>query len=182
MSEIVIQTKISDVDNDIDTVFVVNDNLGVVKAMDFDIGSKTFQTILSLEDLNITDLEQAVGLEFDFRIRDILGEIYLLKGSTVKRVIKDQVTGLQPSNDQVVTTLPFKLSWDSYTTGFDFHYNIEIYTNDGSQLVKSINDISSDSTFKTIDTLDSGNYWWRIWVIDQFNDVNKSLPATFSLQ
>ena len=182
MSEVVIQTKISDVDNDIDTVFVVNDNLGMVKAMDFDIGSKTFQALLSLGDLNITDLEQAVGLEFDFRIRDILGEIYLLKGSTLKRVIKDQVTGLQPSNEQVVTTLPVKLSWNSYTAGFDFHYNIEIYTNDGSQLVKSINDISSDSTFKTIDSLDSGSYWWRIWVIDQFNDVNKSFPATFSLQ
>jgi hypothetical protein len=105
-----------------------------------------------------------------------------LKGSTVKRIIKDQVTGLQPSNDQVITTLPFKLSWSSYTSGFNFHYNIEIYTNDGSQLIKSINDISSDSTFKTIDTLESGNYWWRIWVVDQFNDVNKSLPATFSLQ
>lgn len=182
ISEIVIQTKISDVDNDIDTVFVVNEELGLVKAMDFDIGSKTFQVILGLQDLNIADLEQAVGLEFDFRIRDILGEIYPLKGSSVKRVIKDQVTGLQPSNDQIITVLPLKLSWNSYLAGFSFHYNIEIYTNEGGQLVQSINDISSDSTFKTIDTLDSGNYWWRIWVVDQFNDINKSLPATFSVQ
>lgn len=182
LSEIVIQTKISDVDNDIDTVFVVNDDLGLVKAMDFDIGSKTFQVILSLQDLNITDLEQAVGLEFDFRIRDILGEVYPLKGSSVKRVIKDQVTGLQPSNDQIITVLPLKLSWNSYMAGFSFHYNIEIFTNEGGQLVQSINDISSDSTYTTIDTLDSGNYWWRIWVVDQFNDINKSLPATFSVQ
>jgi hypothetical protein len=182
MSELVIKTKIIDVDNDIDTVSVVNEKQGLDKAMDFNIASKTFQTVLTPEELNITDIEQSIGLEFDFRVRDVLGEIYMLHGDGVNRVIKDQVTGLQPANDQQIPTVPFNLQWDSFTPGYSFHYMVEIYTNDGSQLVFRKDSISSGENSFNITTMNSGSYWWAIWIIDEFNDMSRSLPATFIVQ
>lgn len=181
MSKIVIETKIADIDNDIDTVFVVNDHTGLEKAMDFNIVSKTFYTELTPEDLNLTDLEQSIGLEFNFRVRDILGEIYILKGGSVKRIINDSITGMQPAGDSVVTALPFYLRWEGFMPGYSFSYKVEIYTNDGSQQVLEEN-VSSDMTSYLIDSLDTGNYYWVIWVVDDFNDMNRSLPVTFSVQ
>lgn len=181
MSWIVIETKIVDIDNDIDTVFVVNAQTGLEKAMGFNIVSKTFYTELTPEDLNITDMEQSIGLEFDFRVRDILGEVYVLKGGSVKRIIRDSITGLEPANDTVVTTLPFYLTWKGITTGYSFNYKIEIFTNDGSQQVLE-DTLSSDKTSLLVESLDTGNYFWVIWAIDDFNDMNRSLPASFSVQ
>ncbi len=181
MSKIVIDTKIADIDNDIDTVFVVNDQTGLEKAMDFNLVSKTFYTELTLQDLNITDLEQSIGLEFDFRVRDILGEIYILKGGSVKRIINNSITGMQPANDSVVTSLPFNLSWKGFMPGYSFNYKVEIFTNDGSQPVRDTT-LSSVNTSFLIDSLDIGNYYWVIWIVDDFNDMNRSLPATFSVQ
>lgn len=182
MSEIIISTKINDIDNDIDTLAVVNGKVGLYKVMDFNIASKTFQTVLTPEDLNVSDLEQAIGLEFDFRVRDVLGEIYLLHGDGVNRIIKDQVTGLQPANDQQIGSLPFNLSWDSYSPGYNFHYMLEIYTADGSQLAFRKDSVSSAATSFTITQLESGSYWWAIWIIDEFNDMSRSIPATFIVQ
>ncbi len=182
MNTLVIQTKIIDVDNDIDTVFVLNDQQGLIKAMDFNVASKYFQAVLTPEEMNISDIEQSIGLEFDFRIIDVLGDTYFLKGGTVTRIIKDQVSGLQPADDQVITSQPFNLTWNSFTAGYSFHYMVEIYTNDGSLLVKRGSNIPAQTTIFSVDSINAGSYWWVIWVIDDFNNKDRSLPASFSVQ
>lgn len=182
MSELFFQTMVKDVDNDIDTVYVINDQTGLMKAMDFDIASKTFLTELTPQEMGLTDIEQAIGLEFDFLVRNVLGEISVLHGTDVKRVIKDQVTGLQPSNDQVISSVPFNLSWKRFNSGYSFRYKIEISTSDGSQVVFSQDSVSAQDTSFTIDNLETGSYWWAIWVIDNFNNQDRSVPAAFSVQ
>ncbi len=182
MSELVIETMVKDVDNDIDTVYVVNNQVGLMKAMDFDIASKTFLTQLTPQELGLTDIEQTIGLEFDFRVRNVLGEISVLHGTGVKRIIKNQVSGLQPSNDQVISSVPFVLSWDRFNAGYPFRYKIEISTSDGSQVVFSQDSVSAEDTTFTIENLETGSYWWAIWVIDNFNNKDRSVPAAFSVQ
>lgn len=182
MSELVIQTMVNDIDNDIDTVYVVNDQTGLIKAMDFDIASKTFLTELTPQELGLTDLEQAIGLIFNFRVRNVLGEISDLPGAGVNRIITNQVTGLMPSNDQVISSVPFDLTWDRFNSGYSFRYKIEISTNDGSQIVFSKDSISAQDVSYSIDSLDVRSYWWVIWVIDDFNNRCRSVPAAFSVQ
>ncbi len=182
MSELVIQTMVKDIDNDIDTVYVINDQLGFMKAMDFDIASKTFLTEITPQELGLTDIEQSIGLEFDFQVRNVLGEISILPGGGVKRIISSQVTGLLPSNGQAISSVPFDLTWDSFHSGYSFRYKIEISTNDGSQVVFSKDNIPAQDTALTIDSLDAGSYWWVIWVIDNYNNKNRSIPAAFSVK
>ncbi len=182
MSELVIQAMIEDIDNDIDTVYVLNDKVGLMKAMDFDIASKTFLTMLTPQELGLTDLEQTIGLEFDFRVRNVLGETSVLHGAGVKRIISSPVTGLQPTNGKIISSVPFNLSWDRYNSGYSFRYKIEISTDDGSQVIFSKDSISSQITSYTVDSLDTRSYRWVIWVIDEFNNKCRSIPAAFSVQ
>jgi hypothetical protein len=184
MYQLVISIKVRDLDNDIDTVFVVNSKVGLNKAMDFNIANKKYQSILTLEDLNLNNIEETVGLVFNFRVKNILGDVYTLDGGSVTRVIKDRISGLQPDSNHVITSFPFKLYWGSFSPGYSFHYMVEIYTNDvaNPQLVLRQSDISSQDTSFIVSNLDTGEYWWVIWVIDDFNNMSRSAPATFIIQ
>lgn len=182
--ELVINTKIKDVDNDIDSVFVINDVVGLNKAMDFNAASKSYQSILTLTDLHLTDLEQTIGLIFNFRIKNILGETYILNGGSVTRILKNRIRGLQPDNNLIISSLPFNLIWNKFTAGYQFHFMVEVYTNDISnpQLVLRENNIAAQDTSVVVDSLTSDNYWWVVWTIDNFNNMSRSAPATFMIQ
>ncbi|HSD62401.1 MAG TPA: hypothetical protein VLB50_01350 [Ignavibacteriaceae bacterium] len=184
MYDLVISTKIQDVDNDIDSVFVVNDPSELNKVMDFNAAAKTYQTILTLQELHLNDLEETIGLQFNFRIKNILGETYNLNGGSVTRVIKNRMTGLQPDSNLIINNFPFNLRWDEFFAGYHFHYMVEVYTNDISnpQLVIRQNNISSQETSFTVDSLGTDSYWWVIWTIDDFNNMSRSAPATFVIQ
>jgi hypothetical protein len=171
-------------DNDIDSVFVVNDQVGLNKAMDFNAAAKTYQSILTLSELNLNDLEETIGLQFNFRIKNILGENYILDGGSVARVIKDRILGLLPDSDQIISTFPFNLRWNRFNAGYQFHYMVEVFTNDiaDPQLVLRQNNIAAEDSSVVVDSLAANGYWWVVWTIDNFNNMSRSAPATFVIQ
>ena len=184
MYQLVFDIKVTDLDNDIDTMFVINDQLGLRKPMDFDIANKTYESILTPEELNLTDVEQVVGLKFNFLLKNIMGGVYQLDGGTITRVIKNRIIGLLPDGNKIISSFPFTLQWSSFNPGYNFHYEVQVFTNDVSNplLVLSQNNISSQDTTYNVDSLATGNYWWVIWVIDDFNNMSRSAPATFIIQ
>ncbi|HUX60825.1 MAG TPA: carboxypeptidase-like regulatory domain-containing protein [Ignavibacteriaceae bacterium] len=182
--ELTINANIVDKDNDIDSVYVQSNDLNFKKALGYDASSKFYQTTLSTQDMNISDIEQTIGLNFNIIVKDIFGRQFLVGNEKVTRVIKSGVVIQFPANDTLITPTP-KLTWQRFTTGYPFTYMIQIYTNDfaNSQLVYQQNSISSDSISCQITTpLPAKNYYWVIWVIDQFQNRSRSLPATFSVQ
>lgn len=182
--QLIINANISDKDNDIDSVYVQSNDLNFKKALGYDASSKFFQTTLSTLDMNISDIEQTIGLNFNIIVKDIFGRQFLVGSEKVTRVIKDGAVIQFPANDTLITSTPM-LTWQRYTTGYPFTYMIQIYTNDfaNSQLVYEQNSISSDSISCQITTpLPAKNYYWVIWVIDQFQNRSRSLPATFRVQ
>jgi len=110
---------------------------------------------LNIDDLNLTDLEQAIGLDFNIVVQEnivVQGNISkkesLIGSRKVTRVIKiDMTTGLSPAAGSTVSSQPFPLEWNRVRPGFDFKYMIEMYTYDigSSQLVFREENISSDS-------------------------------------
>ncbi len=182
--QLVINCKITNKDNDIDSVYVENSQLNLKKALDFNVINKDYGTTLTNQDLNVTDIEQTIGLNFNIIVKDVFNRIYNIGSDKVSRVIKNGAIIQYPANDTTVSSQPF-LSWQRYLSGFPFRYMIEIYTNDiaNSQLVLKQDSISSNSiTYKPNQSLNAGNYYWVIWVIDQFQNRCRSLPATFKVQ
>ena len=182
--QLAINAKVSDKDNDIDTVFVENSQLNLRSPLNFDAVNKIYETTLTTQNLNISDIEQTIGLDFDIVAKDVFNREYIVGSSKVTRVIKNAVQILYPTNDTTIAANPV-LSWQRFKAGFLFHYKIEIYTNDfaNSQLVFTGNNISSDSvSYYLTAPLTSGNYYWVIWLIDQFQNRSRSLPATFTIK
>lgn len=182
--QLVVNSKVSDKDNDIDTVFVENSQLSLRKALDFNVANKFYETTLTTQDLNIADIEQTVGLDFNIIVKDHFQIEYNVGSSKVTRVIKNGVSIQFPANDTTISATPLFL-WQRYNTGYPFTYMVEIYTNDfaNSQLVYRGENISSDSVSYQLTTpLSAKNYYWVIWVVDQFQNRCRSLPATFNVK
>ncbi len=182
--QLIVNSKVSDKDNDIDTVLVENSQLNLRKPLDFNATSKFYGTVLSTQDLNIADIEQTIGLDFNIIAKDHFQNEYNVGSSKVTRVIKNGVSIIYPANDTALSSTPLFM-WQRYKTGYPFSYMIEVYTNDfaNSQLVFRGENISSDSVSYQLTTpLSTKNYYWVIWVIDQFQNRCRSLPATFNVK
>jgi len=182
--QLFINAKISDKDNDLDSVYVQSADLNFKIPLSFDIISKNYQTTLTTQDMNISDIEQTIGLNFNIIARDIFGREFLVGSEKVTRVIKSGVLIQSPANDTTVTTTPL-LTWQRFTSGYPFTYMIQVYTNDfaNSQLVFQANAVSSDSvSYQISSPLAVKNYYWVIWIVDQFQNKSRSLPATFRVQ
>jgi len=180
-SQLVINAKITNKDNDIDTVFVENSQLNLKTALGYNAANKIYQSTLSTTDLNVSDIEETIGLDFNIVTKDVFNNEYNMGSAKVTRVIKAGAVIQFPANDTTITSTP-DFTWQRYKTGYPFTYTLEVYTNDfaNSQLIYSAQNVSSDSvSYQMTTPLTSRDYYWVIWVVDQFQNRSRSLPATF---
>ena len=180
-ANLIIRVKINDSDNDIDSVFVKNDMINF--SGELELQGKIYQGIFSTAKLNITDIEEIVGYNFDVRVIDNSREIFLVGSNKVARVIKTGAEAVSPvSNDTL--SLPVNLTWNQFDAGYSFTYKIEVYNAVNPLPVFVQDNIKSDQTSLTVDTTSivTGDYFWAILVIDKFSDSYKSLPGRFHIK
>lgn len=184
VSELFVKAWITDVEGDLDTVFVYNSALNLREPLEQE--ENTYGTVLSEAELNVDDIEQTIGLDFNILIRDKDNNEFIIGSERITRVIKDEVTGQLPSNDSLIISQPFSFQWNRFRAGYDFTHMIEVYRYDifsNPELVHKKENISSDSTsYYMTQVLPGGNYYWVIWIIDQFQNRSRSKEATFQIQ
>jgi hypothetical protein len=181
VSELAINAKILDNNNDLDTVFVENQQLNLKTPLGYDAANKIYKAGLSTQQLNVSDMEETIGLDFSIITEDIFGREFNIGNSKVTRVIESGVSIQFPANDTTVSSTPL-FTWQRFKAGYAFSYMIQIFTNDISnpQKVFTAQNISSDSvSYQLTSPLSNRDYYWVIWVIDQFQNRSQSLPATF---
>jgi hypothetical protein len=178
-SDIKIEAKISDSDNDIDSVYVKNEELKITKGLG-QVG-KMYQATLTSTDLNVTDIESTVGYDFDVWVIDAFNRKYMVGSSRVLRIIKNGANVISPKTADSLN-FPIMLNWDPYSPGFDFTYKVEIKNKLQSVFVKD--NISPGQTTLKVDSMaiPSGDYFWVIWVIDKFSDNYQSQSGIFKIQ
>jgi hypothetical protein len=184
-AELFARVSIKDNDEDIETVFISVPELPLKKAMTFNLNERAYETRLTLAEMNMSDIEQTVGLEFYIISKDIFQNEFTISSSNVKRIIKNQVTGLIPANNDTISVQPFLLQWNQFNAGYSFSYMIEIFRSDGgNQLVFQKDSIDSGSASYQVDeTLPvGGDYYWVIWVVDQYQNRSRSLTAAFRIR
>jgi len=176
-----IMLRISDNDNDTDTVFVTNPTLGFSSPMDFNAATKFFLKSLSLSDLGIESLNEIIGRDFEILVKDNSGRLFNLGGTNIKRIINEEIQIISPINNDTLTYLPF-LNWKRFLPGFQFTYLAQIYTNDIIPELVWQKTFSSEEIQYQIDShIENGDYFWVIWCIDEFYNQSKSKPASFVL-
>lgn len=175
-----VKVKVSDKDNDIDSVFIENSDLKVKLNLPYNASSKMYERILSQSDLLIDDIEEAIGLQFRIVIKDLFNKLHTIGSDKINRVIKQEITLDYPLNGETVTSSPI-LKWRRFTPGFNFTYTAEILTDDIPPVTIWQKDkISPDSISVQVSTnLALRGYFWVLWCVDQFSNKSRSKPASF---
>jgi len=180
---VIIIAEITDTDNDIDSVYVVNSNLKIKQYLKYNVDDRLYEKTLSIYSLNVNSIEQAVGHDFEVKVVDRFSHIITVGSERVQRIIHDEVKFASPSSYDIVPATP-QLQWQSFNPGFKFTFFIEIFTNEIiSEKVWEMGAIPSDRTDLTVGrTLPSGDYFWVIWCVDEFYNRSRSKPASFTVE
>ncbi len=185
VSEIYVGAHVSDLDgeNDIDSVFVGSTDLHFKKLLVYNPVTKFYEGTFTPTDLNIGSLEEIIGHELHILVKDLNGRWQDVGAGNLKRVIKEEIETSSPINNQTVTP-PITLKWKRFTPGFDFKFLVQIYTDQSPpELIWEKNNVPPDSISTQVTALiPSGEYFWVIWSIDNFNDRSRSKPASFNIQ
>jgi hypothetical protein len=179
-----IRLKVIDKDNDVDTVYVRIQNKNINRIMDFNAAEKVYQTDFTKGDLNISDIEESVGLTFEFYVKDLFNSEFAVGSGNLTRVIKNGVSIISPTSNAVVDSLP-ELRWNSFSASYSFTFGVEVYTDDQANpvLVYDRKNINRDSTFLKVNSaLPDGDYFWVVWVVDNFKNKVRSIPSFFTVQ
>ena len=178
-----VQAKVTDKDNNIDSVLVSNSKLGVTRKLTYNSFQNDYEISITPAELNISNLEQTIGLDFNIAAYDKFKNSYQLGSGKVVRVINSQLNIVSPANSAHVTSTP-TLTWQKFTATYPFTYTVEVYSNGVANQNKIISQtgISSDATSYTItNALASQNYYWVVLVVDSFKNNERSEPATFTV-
>lgn len=178
-----VEAKVSDEENDIDSVYIQCKPLGVFRPLSYNVSTKSFQRELNTAELNVSYLDEVIGKNFDIVVKDATGKIFSLGPSQLKRVISQQFRLFSPQDGAIVGPQP-TFSWQNISLEYNYRYYIEIYTDEiPATLVWSSNRFSKDIISFNVNTaLPKGDYFWIIWCEDDFRNRASSKPATFTVQ
>lgn len=174
-----IDAQIIDEENDVDSVFIMNDELQFTGNLN-NVSSTQFQQEFTPAQMKLSSVDDIIGKEFYVIAKDANGKTFNIAQLSVKRIIKELVETIFPSNNETVSD-SLILNWKRFTPGYSFTYSLSIFTNTvGPDLVWSTSDISSDEIFYEVaDNINPGEYFWVVSVIDEFGNRARSRPASF---
>jgi hypothetical protein len=181
--QIVVQGKISDRDNDIDSVRVAIDVISSTQPLAYNIIDKWYAYTFSVYDLGIAKVEQLVGYKFEIYVKDIFEHDINIGLGMVERIIRNEPLFQSPSGNEVTSSSPM-LTWERFDPGFTFTYMVQIYTAEITpQLIWEWNKLDAEQTSYTVDiVLPPDEYFWVIWAIDEFGNRARSKPASFRVE
>ena len=181
--QLIIEARISDRDNDIDSVRAIFYGEIQEYHLPYNTTEKSFQREFSILDLGVLSFEEQVGEPVQISVTDIFSNFHTVGKDQLVRVIHDEVIFISPSGN--ITTGPGPtLVWQRFEPGFSFYYDLEIYTNEvAPQLVWTHRELAMDQTTFTVNSdLPEGSYFWVIWAVDTFGNRTRSKLAAFNVQ
>ena len=144
---------------------------------------KSFRSEFSILDLGVFSLEDYVGQSVEIGVTDINSHSLIIGQGRLVRVIYDVVIFISPTGNEITGSTP-TLMWQQFEPGFDFYYDVEIYTNElEPQLVWSSKGLSMNQTEVIVNSeLADDSYFWVIWAIDTFGNCTRSKLSAFTVQ
>jgi hypothetical protein len=185
-NQLIVEAYVSDKDNDIDSVSFLCSSLQLTKSLG-KLSSHFFEGKFNDYDLNVSSLEEFIGKKIDVTVYSG-GKSFLVGNANITRVISSEISTISPKNSDTISTNYPTLTWTRFEPGFDFHYMIEIYTDEPEpKLLWSKDNISSDDIYIDCDgkisvTADNDRFFWVIWCIDEYQNRSRSKPAGFVIK
>ena len=147
-------------------------------------GSENFRGIASEFELPLNNLHELIGKPITFFIKDLPGEIVISDNHFLSRIIDETPQLISPVGLAIINTFPIILEWRRVTNlQYPFSYRIEILSIDLGLKVDEIENIqASESTIQYNNTLDNGDYFWVLYIVDEFGNNSSSKEGSFRVQ
>jgi hypothetical protein len=175
--------RVSD-EYDIDSVFIVNSELGIRKPLQ-KITSSSFHASYLDYELGLSTLNETIGRTFSVVVLEQGNTSYMVGSAMITRIIDQEIETISPKNQDTVPTASPLLRWKRFVPGFTFSYRLEVYTNEPEpKLEWSKAGFSSDSISVIVNpplpaSQSNNSFYWVIWCVDEFNNCSRSKPASF---
>lgn len=169
---------------DIDSVFIVNDELGIRHPLQ-KITSSSFHASYLDYELGLSSLNETIGRTLSILVMEEGSVSYMVGSTMITRIIDQEIETISPKNQDTVLTASPLLRWKRFTPGFTFLYKLEVYTNEPEpKLEWSKTGFSSDSISVVVNpslpvSESNNSFYWVIWCVDEFNNCSRSKPASF---
>lgn len=175
-----IRVKISDRDNDIDSVLIENPLTKSKFSLIYNSQSRFYERTFDELDFNVDDFSEIIGLKFNIYVKDFSEDIFKVGEEKLNRIIKNEIILETPLNNDTVSSKPY-LQWRRFNPGFKFSYSVEILNDEfPPRTIWSKDNISMEETGVQVDAnLPAGNYFWVVWCVDQFLNRARSKPGSF---
>ncbi|RJQ60806.1 MAG: hypothetical protein C4517_09815 [Stygiobacter sp.] len=182
-TRLTVQTKISDAENDVDSVFVQCKELNVFEPLQYNLSTKSFEREFNSADFKVDYVDQIIGKNIEIVVKDVSKQQFTIGLSTLKRIITEDIITHSPKAAAVVTSKP-TYSWARFLGEYNYKYYIEVLTDEipATSVWKSEYFSKSAIEYTPATNLTSGNYFWILWVEDDFHNRASSRPSTFEVQ
>lgn len=175
-----LRVKISDRDNDVDSVYFENTSNNSRYQLSYNPQTKFYERTFDELDFNIDDFSELIGIKFNVLVKDFSGDLFKIGEEKLNRIIKNEITLEAPLNNDTVSSKPY-LQWRRFIPGFKFSYSVEVFNDEFPPItIWKKENISMEETGIQIETdLPAGNYYWVVWCVDQFLNRARSKPGSF---
>jgi len=184
--QLAVECEITDIDDDIDSVYLINQGYKISKQLS-KLSASKFEGDYYDYELGVTSLENLVGKNFEIVVKTSDSSAITIGKTSIKRIIKDVIEFISPANQEVVSNTP-NLKWKKFTQGFNFTYTIEIFSDEPEpELVWKKEAIPSTETSIDVDsaiptTPNNNKFFWVIWCVDEYKNMARSRTAGFVVQ
>jgi hypothetical protein len=116
---------------------------------------------------------------------DRVGNVATSMDKFIPRIVQDVPVIISPTSLEIINNFPHDFSWQPIFLDYDFSLKIEIYQiNIGIfTKVREYKNISSlESTYTVTQSLPTGDYFWVIYIVDEFGDTSSSKEGSFRIQ
>jgi hypothetical protein len=147
-------------------------------------GSENFRGIASEFDLPLNNLHELIGKPITLFIKDFPGDTIVSENHFLSRIIDETPQLVSPVSLAIINTFPILLEWQRVTNlQYPFSYRIEIFSIDLGLRVDVIENIpASESNFQYTNILGNGDYFWVLYILDEYGNSSSSKEGSFRMQ
>lgn len=161
---------------DIDRVILSNMRYNFSDTLSRSINdNNSYETSLAISEIDPSlTAEMVPELSFELVVKNTDGRFVRSEEFSIRRVIVEQLTLNGPeSNSTAPLSGPVTFSWEPVNLNYDFKYVLYIIRGMDNKLIANPQ-ISSNETSFVLNSLETGNYYWYLEVVDQLNNKCQS--------
>ena len=170
---------------DIQSVVCEIPSMNFTDTLQAEIEGGKFSSTLFDADLPVASVHQLIGRQIFFLVKDDFGTTTKSEATFLTRIIEQSPTILSPVELQTIESFPIEFQWERVFVPYPATLKIEIFQINLGVAFKSdeVDGIPiSDQIYQYTGSLDPGDYYWTLDIVDEFGNSSSSREGTFQIK